>query len=148
MTQISKDNTGAMSELWETDLRVFLALTGLARCFTEHQAGLVSETHLDDALKAVRPAYPKMANSDLILLAQRVEKYRNESICQVALKVAPLRKIISRDEVDDDVVHITLECNHEKDIRAKEFQRMARCKECLKTERAEVEQNLKLMAHS
>lgn len=131
-----------MPELWETDVRVFLTLTGLARRHTEHCARLVTDKQLSEAVDQARAHYPQFSDQELTELASRVERYRNEAICHVALRVPPSRKIVSRDTTEDDLAKVVLECGHERTFRVKEFQRMARCRECLKMERTTVAQNV------
>lgn len=131
-----------MPELWETDVRVFLTLTGLARRHTEHCARHVTDKQLSEAVGQARVYYPLLSDQELVGLAKQVEKYRNEAICRVALRVPPSRKIVSRDATEGDLAKVVLECGHERTFRVKEFQRMARCRECLHAERMTVAQNV------
>jgi len=132
-----------MAELWETDVRVFLTLTGLARRHTERLARVVGQDSFEDALAQAQKHFPDLTEEQLLELAKRVEKQRNEAICQIALRVPPLRKITSREAAPADQVRTTLECGHEKTFRAKDFQRMTRCRECLKVERTTVANNFR-----
>lgn len=140
---VTRTTLGAMTELWEKDVKVFLTLTSLARRHTEYTRGAASHKEYSTVLDAGRKYYPDLTEAELLRLAQDVETIRNKKIVSVALKVPPLCKIDSRDQVSEDIFRVTLECGHERTIKLLPFQRTVRCRECLRSENKGVGANLR-----
>lgn len=131
-----------MPELWETDDRAFLALTNLARRHTEYLKSGSRTTVYSEAFARARSYYPNLSDEDLLGVARQVEEHRNTSIMQVAAKVPPLRKIVSR-EFEGQTLLVNLECGHHgRLVPSKVVPSMVRCRACLKVENAEIAKNL------
>lgn len=121
-----------MKKQRELSIREFLSLTCLARCITKHPG------YQGKAWTVARGLFPELSDRELEALAFQTEKQRNLAICSLATKVPPLQKI---ETVSEDGV-VGLACGHSDKVKIKEFQRSARCRQCLGNMRQDIAENL------
>lgn len=132
-----------MTELWERDVMVFLTLTSLARRHSELLDHQISRDEYVSILERGKWYYPNLTEDKLVELALKVQAIRDKSIVQISVKVAPVRKILSRESIPDGVDSASLECGHVKITRLQVYQRTARCRSCLEAENKGIVENFR-----